>query len=66
MDIVKAVELVGVPPTQGRIADVQFALQHAPEKVNDKDNRVLVLLHTHAADYGCGTGWEHRSVMERN
>ena len=31
---------------EGRIADVKFVLQHAPEKVNDK-NEVLVLLHTH-------------------
>ena len=39
MDIVKAAE-------EGRIADVQLVLQHAPEKVNDQD-RALLLLHTH-------------------
>ena len=31
---------------EGRIADVQFVLQHAPERVNDQST-VLLLLHTH-------------------
>ena len=39
MDIVQAAK-------EGRIADVQFVLQHAPEKVNAKD-KVLLLLRTH-------------------
>ena len=30
----------------GQYADVQFVLQHAPEKVNDQD-KVLLLLHAH-------------------
>ena len=40
MDIVQAAK-------EGRIADVKFVLQHAPEKVNDQ-NKVLLLLHAHA------------------
>ena len=46
----------------GRIADVEFVLQHAPEKVNDQDY-VLLLLHSHAADYCCGTGSVDRSAL---
>ena len=42
MDIVKAAE-------ERRIADVQFVLQFAPERVNDQSKDwVLLLLHTHA------------------
>ena len=59
VEIVKAAQ-------EDRIADVQLVLQHAPEKMNDKDG-VLLLLHTHTllitavAQYGA-TGLHYAAI----